>query len=477
MDSWYKKNGYDKQLIEIEKSDFEVYIKKNKKTSVEAPRIIVVSYQPNHQTSKLLQLCMDSIIKFTDSPYELWIIDNNSPLDNIKWLDNYKNVNIAFIRTNQNLEGSFANALALEVGAKLIEPESKYLLSFHEDIVVCRYGWLSYLQSKINQNIRAAGFRLTKARVPEGVLHVCGYLIDFQLFKKLGLSYMPELPAFDVGDKAIYELRKNGYDIFATPNTFDDHKLEDIISDNLMVKNLNTTRAFNDKNEVIYMHLGRGVPKTENNYVKKGPATFEQWEDYVNFYLFSVPQMQTIEDTEIFSVNNIDPLTTMTKAFVDININKANIEQVLIMTSNNIFNSAVYGYRAKDLDNQNSYDCIVFPNILEKFGEIDLLLKKSYLALRKGGILLLGCPYIYNYNQNGQIMADRLWVTGYREVAVYQQGGYHTLRYLVEQSMRNNCQVSNSRFIKGLKKSVTKDLNYGVSDKGLSLGYCLRAIK
>ncbi len=93
---------------------------------------------------------------------------------------------------------SYANAVALEIAARLINPESKYLMSMHMDTMPCRAGWLSYLMSRINGAVKAAGVRMDKTHTREGVLHVLGYIVDFQLFRKLGLDYLPDLPGLDV---------------------------------------------------------------------------------------------------------------------------------------------------------------------------------------------------------------------------------------------------------------------------------------
>ncbi len=49
---------------------------------------------------------------------------------------------------------------------------------------------------KFDDKTKAVGFRLTKARVPEGVLHVCGYMIDFQFFKKQKFAYSAQTQVY-----------------------------------------------------------------------------------------------------------------------------------------------------------------------------------------------------------------------------------------------------------------------------------------
>jgi len=283
--NWFLEKNFKYYEVNFDEKNYKIFLKNNINLPPIYPRLLVVSYQSNKATSNLLNLCIKSIQKYTNSGYELWIIDNNSPENNIKWLNEIKNINLIYIRTDPKDGPSYANALALEIAIKYIDPDTKYVFSFHEDTVVCKEGWLDYMISKLTEKVKAAGFRLTKARIPDGVLHVCGYVIDFQIFKQLKLSYLPELPDFDVGDKAIYELKKNGYDIFYTPNTFDNPETVNLLPANDPLYKLNTTRAFNDNNEVIYMHLGRGVRKAIGNYSDKNKCTYKDWNNYIRKYL------------------------------------------------------------------------------------------------------------------------------------------------------------------------------------------------
>ena len=218
LKKWFKKNNYIKKVLFIDKQNYEVFLKEKVKKPIESPRIALVIYQPNELAKKIAELCIRSIKKFTVSDYELWLIEDYSPEKNIKWLNSIDDVNIAYIRTPSRLErGSYSNAISLEAAARLISPNSNYLMSLHSDTVFCRYGWLDYLMSKFDSKTGAVGFHLSKTRTPKGVLHVCGYIMNFQLFKKYNLNFFARYPELDISDKVSYELREKGYKIFATP--------------------------------------------------------------------------------------------------------------------------------------------------------------------------------------------------------------------------------------------------------------------
>ena len=78
--------GFEKKEIRLNDRSFQIYIKQGVISDVITPRLAVVSYLPETASIPILQLCIQTIKKFTDTPYELWVCDNNSPLENIWWL-------------------------------------------------------------------------------------------------------------------------------------------------------------------------------------------------------------------------------------------------------------------------------------------------------------------------------------------------------------------------------------------------------
>jgi hypothetical protein len=273
-------NTFEEQAMDIVVDGRTYNVEVTRKVSLpsDAPRLVVVSRQETKTAVELVQVCVEAIRYFTPEPHELWVVDNNSPRENLEWLKNRQGLNLALNRTEplsvearnpnsrsdaaQLEQGSYANALALELAVRLISPDAKYFMSLHMDTMPCRFGWLQFLTSKMSNSVRAAGVRSDKTRTPEGVLHVLGYLVDFQVFKKLRLDFFPDLPQFDVGDKVTVELRKAGYGVFACPNTLWQPDLVSKIPSDSPLRDLSVDRAFDDEGNVIFLHLGRGVRKS-----------------------------------------------------------------------------------------------------------------------------------------------------------------------------------------------------------------------
>jgi hypothetical protein len=245
----------------------------------EAPRLAIVSRQLNGISRDLVRVCVQSIQRYTPEPYELWVIDNNSPRENIQWLLEWPGINVALNRTeprppkarafsdesntDEQLKfDSYSNAVALEIAVRLIDPDTKFFMSLHMDTMACRTGWLSYLKSKINDRVKAAGVRMDRTRTPEGVLHVLGYIVDFQLFKQLNLDFIPDLPRLDVGDRVTRRLREEGYEVFACPNTLWEPALALQFPETSLFRDFHVDRSLDDEGNVIFLHLGRGVRKS-----------------------------------------------------------------------------------------------------------------------------------------------------------------------------------------------------------------------
>lgn len=230
-----------------------------------APTVLcLVSYMPNEQTENLVRIAVASLRRHTTSPYTLCVVDNASPEERLAWLRQQKDVVLLENRTPPE-GGSYANAIGLEIGRRMIPQDTRYFMSLHQDIMVTRDGWLEYLLGKFSEHVRAVGVREDRARVPEGILHVLGYIVDFQLLNALGLEYFPRLPHYDTGDAVIDGLRKHGFGYFATPNTQWDSELVSRVPQRLkglIFKEHNINFAFDGQDEVFFLHLGRGVVKT-----------------------------------------------------------------------------------------------------------------------------------------------------------------------------------------------------------------------
>lgn len=286
-----------KQRIQLDRRTYSVEVRQQVTQPPAAPRLLIPAYQPNATARDILRVCIQAIQRYTPEPHELWVIDNNSPWEYARWLQDWPRINVLFNRTeplppegrslwsrlrlrghhNQMRWGSYANAAALELGRMIIDPQSHYLMTLHMDTLPCHIGWLSYLQSKLVDPVAAAGVAMDRRRTPEGVLHVLGYIVRYDLFRALNLDFWPQLPQYDVGDRVTVQLRATGYDVFACPNTQWEPHLIETIPEGSPFRHIDADRSFDDKGNVIFLHLWRGVPKASGLRRKKGGMSAEAW--------------------------------------------------------------------------------------------------------------------------------------------------------------------------------------------------------
>lgn len=268
----------------------------------EVTRILIPTYIGNKSGCEVVRVCVESIQRFNQTGSEIWLIDNNSPREFADWLTRFdERVNVVLNRTepippeqrsfhkrltervafwrNRPNWGSYANAVALELGIRLIAPESQYVMTLHMDTIACHSNWLAFLHEQMKANVGAAGVRMDYNRQTEGVLHILGCLINFSLFRSLGLDFYPELPAFDVGDRVTVAIRDAGYEVYACANTIWKPELSAQIPSNSPLKTLPVDRAFDEEGNIIFLHLGRGVRKSTGDQTVKG-LPVDEW---VNF--------------------------------------------------------------------------------------------------------------------------------------------------------------------------------------------------
>lgn len=268
------------QNFELKGVIYPSYIKRNRVLGAEHVKFIVVSYLPTPESQNLMKAFIDSIFAFTEEPFELWVVDNNSPIENIQFLTSDPRINLLFNRKSIS-DGSLANAVGIELGLKTIDQNSKLVMTFHQDTAPVKKGWFSFLKGKLNNKVKAAGVRLEQARNKDGVLHVLGMLFDFQLFKSLNIDFYPELPHLDTGDKVTVKFKEAGYDIYSTPNSHCDPSLISALNRESIYHQIQCDRSLNDDNQVIFLHLGRGSFKSKSMDTNE-LLKLSQWYQFIN---------------------------------------------------------------------------------------------------------------------------------------------------------------------------------------------------
>ena len=255
--------------------------------------LVVVSHAPNAAAARVLAACIDSLRANTPEEHALWVVDNGSPPSVGAYLAT-QDVNTVLLGadpasntrpcgsgsvTHVSAEhaASYANGVSIEIARALMPDGVRYLFTAHQDVAACKRGWLSFLRSKLDDEVKAAGVRLDRARVPDGVLHVLGLLVDVQALGRLELDFLPRLPQYDAGDGVSTGLRAAGFGLYAARNTHTDPALADALPPGSPYRGLAVDRALDDDGDVFFVHLGRGTEKALGLYARPGRATVAEY--------------------------------------------------------------------------------------------------------------------------------------------------------------------------------------------------------
>jgi SAM-dependent methyltransferase len=437
--------------VTLENNLYPIQVYKKSELDLDVPRIAIPSYLPTKETVEILKIAIESIFKYTDSTFELWICDNNSPIENIQWLYDFPSINLIINRNDYGFGGSYQNAVALELVRSQLPNETRYLMSLHQDIAVIKKGWLTFLKSKLKDNVVAAGVREDKGRVKDGILHVLGYLVDLSKVSENNLNYFPDLPDYDIGDKIIHELKNKGFSYWAAKNTLWSPELVDKISKNSDLKELSVDRSFDDEGDIFFLHLGRGVEKTKSDQKN---LKVEQWistirKNYLNKYE---------KDVNINYLRDIN--YSIRRYFTDSFLNKAclriasSIEIIDIggkkSSKRGYFNIEDYFNKVTYLNIDEStkpdilgslysipvdngrFDAFILTEVLEHLSEPINALIEANRVIKKGGYGIITTPFMFHihgdpddyFRPTIQWFVENLTKSGFDIISIQPHGGF-----------------------------------------------------
>tara|TARA_R100001594_G_scaffold63003_2_gene97399 strand:- start:7874 stop:8632 length:759 start_codon:yes stop_codon:yes gene_type:complete len=235
---------------------------------------------PSFRSPELTYLTVASFEKFK-KPYNFrYIVVENS--DDETYLPALKQdfSNIVWVQNPTSQRGSLANAEALTVGMEKVENE--YVFMCHNDVVACHESWMQYFMSKIEEGKSLVGISKDPHKDRIGAVHQSGLLVKTEIAK--AVSLYPEYSKsgqmlLDVGDNMTKYCRDNGLDYFICNNTFNDPENVELLKEE-KYRNFHVDRILDDDNRVIFLHLGRGIQKYNNQYFKPNRILLPQWVEF-----------------------------------------------------------------------------------------------------------------------------------------------------------------------------------------------------
>ena len=279
-------------------------MKLNKDPQDGSVALLFSSYQSNANAARLLSIALKTVEKFAYRDVDVWVADVGSPRSSFMLTEqDFPNVNFLFSDitprswvnyplykriVRQSLgqpaprNGSHANAWTLDFGIKSfcdMGYKPKYIMTLQMDVMFTHPDTIAHLVDYIESGDRCFASGVLKqrsfARTHE-VLHSLGCMWLGEVTRQSDFSLFPEFPLFDVGEAQVASQVDRGGTIRGLRNTQSDEALiKDLPSD---LASFNVDRAVNENNELMFLHLGRGIPKAQDSYKKQNKVDVNMWE-------------------------------------------------------------------------------------------------------------------------------------------------------------------------------------------------------
>lgn len=465
LDNPKTENQAQSKLQEIDGVTYSVKIHKRQNFQKTATQILIPTFITSEQGVLMVRLCLESIQKRTHEPYEIWVVDNTSPKHFNSWLLAFPEINIVFNETEpknpfwgNKSDGSYANAIALELVLDYLPKNAPTLFTMHSDVFVTSEKWLSCFQGKLQKSVGAVGFRRDEHRVQ--AIHVAGMLVDYKLFQKLNMSFLPNMrqerfsnfKEYDVGDQVTLALEKNNYKTAHFENSFNNPQVIKKINKKDALRNFDVDRVFSDDGEVLYLHLGRGTVKASNQYQDKKKVAAEDWITLCENHLQKSVKADFLESAEknlwhsvrrsfvdTFFEKYIGFLAKEAKV-LDMGGKKENkrgkfdIEKLkLEVQYANLSSETNPDYLcdiAKVPVSDNVFDGVILAEVLEHVEDPLKVLEEAFRVLKAGGRLFVTTPFQYpihpdpkDYNRfTDTYFKEKLSEVGFKVDTIEKQG-------------------------------------------------------
>src|SRR5689334_22323330 len=79
--------------------DFDVEVHRKIVEGPDAPRLVSVCYLASDAAQEITRVGIESILRHTPPPFELWVVDNNSDRRFADWLRDRPGINVILNRT------------------------------------------------------------------------------------------------------------------------------------------------------------------------------------------------------------------------------------------------------------------------------------------------------------------------------------------------------------------------------------------
>ena len=286
---------FPKQAVSLDGIEYDLALAKQEPVNP-IIGVIIAAYLPNEDAKSLLRVAIESVEAQAGVPLSIWVVTAGSPSGALRvrpdqfpranfiftdsypvaWeLSSFREFFAALLRLPKPRKGSTVNGWSLDLGLEVMLSsidKPRFVMTLQMDVMFTRSDSLEQMLGEFEEGVACVGVREQQNFGGTcQILHSLGCIWDLELFQNLGLNFAPDFPEFDVAEKAVVQAVTAGKRTIAFRNirSHADVKLEPQRYGRFQ------DVTVNDKGDVLFVHLGRGVSKSVG--AKKGPITVEEW--------------------------------------------------------------------------------------------------------------------------------------------------------------------------------------------------------
>lgn len=162
----------------------------------------------NYKTLDFTRLCLRSIRKFTEYPYEVIVIDNSSGDGSLDYLKSLNWIRLIERDCENDTSGGFAHAAALDLGLQNCNTE--FFISMHSDTFVKKENWLTELISCFSNDENIASVGSDKIELTPKWRQYLKKATDFRTFKRKLLKTPDAIGKYRYYNRTICALYRTG---------------------------------------------------------------------------------------------------------------------------------------------------------------------------------------------------------------------------------------------------------------------------
>tara|TARA_B100001123_G_scaffold437566_2_gene570058 strand:- start:5582 stop:6367 length:786 start_codon:yes stop_codon:yes gene_type:complete len=249
---------------------------------------------PAYHTPDLVHVLIKTFEKFRPNDVEnhYVIVENSndssykdhtlSLAESVTWVQNPKaDASKMNAGTFIGSPGSTANVMGIMAGLEYIDDDFVFIA--HCDVCITSQSFYDEIFNARDKGYDLIGTSIDNSRI--NAIHQSGFYVKTDLISKVDL--MPQLhqgqTILDACDSITKYCRDNSRPILCFKNTFNMPSLVDTLDEPW--KSFHVDRCIDSSGNVMFMHLGRGVPKSFNAYNKPNRVYLPGWNEFYLRYL------------------------------------------------------------------------------------------------------------------------------------------------------------------------------------------------